>query len=148
MHVNIMRPCVGIHSPMELYDHQLAHRGIVDDNGRKLNYFTTRNTPKRANELLDGGSVYWIIKGAIVMRQTILDVETLLDDNGKKYCLITKDPEIILTTPKPQRAMQGWRYLEANQAPKDLYPLDPDAENEQDQLDEGMAKDLAELGLL
>lgn len=148
MHVNIMRPCVGIHSPRELYDHQLAHRGIVDENGRQLNYFTTRNTPKRANEILDGGSVFWIIKGAIVMRQTILNIESLLDENNKKYCLISKDPEIMLVTPKPQRAMQGWRYLEAEQSPRDLYPLDPDAKDQQSELDENMAKELAELGLL
>lgn len=142
-----MRPCVGIHSPQELYDHQIEHRGVVDETGRKLNYFTTRNTPKRANEILNGGSVYWIIKGAIVMRQTILNIETLLDDNGKKYCRIVKDPEIMLVAPKPQRAMQGWRYLPAEQSPPDLHPLDPDNQND-DEIDEKMAKELAELGLL
>ncbi len=139
---------MGIKSPRELYDNQLHSRTLLGADNNRYNYFTTRNTPKRTNELLDGGSVYWIIKAAIVMRQRIVDVETLLDEQGKKYCLITKDPEIILVQPKPQRAMQGWRYLEANQAPSDLYPFDPDAEDSQNDLDEQMAKDLAESGLL
>ncbi len=148
MHVNIMRPCVGIHSPRELYDNQIHSRMIEGTDHNRYNYFTTRNTPKRKAEILDGGSVYWIIKGAIVMRQTIIDIETLVDDNGKKFCMITKDPEIMLVQPKPQRAMQGWRYLEAEQSPPDLYPFDPEADDNASKLDEKMAEELAELGLL
>jgi len=143
-----MRPCVGIHSPRELYDNQILCRQIEGPDHNRYNYFTTRNTPKRAAEILDGGSVYWIIKGALIMRQTIIDIETLMDENNKKFCLITKDPEIMLVQPKPQRAMQGWRYLEADQAPPDLYPFDPDADDNTKTLDTKMAEDLAELGLL
>ena len=148
MHVNIMRPCVGIHSPRELYDNQLHSRITEGQYRNRYNYFTTRNTPKRAAEILDGGSVYWIIKGAIIMRQTIIDIETLADDNGKKFCMIVKDPEIMLVQPKPQRAMQGWRYLDPEQSPPDLYPFDPEADDNTHTLDEKMAKELSELGLL
>jgi len=142
-----MRPCVGIDSPRALYDDQINSRQTIGGDGKYYNYFTTRNTPKRAYEILNGGSVFWIVKAKIVMRQTIVNIETHLDDNGKKYCLIIKDPEIMLVQPTPQRAMQGWRYLEAASSPKDLYPFDPD--NEPDEhVDPQMAKDLAELGLL
>ncbi len=147
MHVNLLRPCVGIDSPRALYENQIASRQIMGADHNRYNYFTTRNTPKRANEILNGGSVYWIVKGAIIMRQTIVDIETLVDDNNKKYCLITKDPEIMLVKPMPYRAMQGWRYLEAEKAPDDLYPFDPDQPPE-DEVDPKMAKELAELGLL
>jgi len=81
------------------------------------------------------------------MRQTITDIETLVDDNNKKFCLVTKDPEIMLVKPMPYRAMQGWRYLEKEKAPEDLYPYDPD-HNPEDEVDPKMAKELAELGLL
>jgi len=130
-----------------LYENQLQSRGMVGEDNERYNYFTTRNTPKRANEILNGGSVYWIIKGAIVMRQTITDIQTLFDDNNKKYCLIVKSPEIMLVKPMPYRAMQGWRYLEAEKAPEDLYPFDPDADTAEE-VDPKMAKELAELGLL
>lgn len=148
MHVNLIRPCVGMDSPQALYEHQINHRGIVNSDGNKLNFFDTRNTPKRKDEILNGGSVYWIIKGAIVMRQTIVGIETLLDENNKKFCRIIKSPEIMLTTPQPHRAMQGWRYFEAEKAPADLYPLSEDNLNNQDELDPDMAKELSELGLL
>ncbi len=147
MHVNLIRPCVGITSPLDLYESQLHSRMITGEDGTQYNHFTTRNTPKRANEILNGGSVYWIVKGAIVMRQTIVDIETLLDDNNKKYCLITKSSEIMLVKPTPFRAMQGWRYLEKEKAPDDLYPFDPDQAPEEE-VDPQMAKELAELGLL
>ncbi len=135
-------------SPQALYDHQINHRGIIDTDGNKLNFFDTRNTPKRKDEILSGGSVYWIIKGAIVMRQTIVGIETLLDENNKKFCRIIKSPEIMLTVPQPHRAMQGWRYFEAEKAPADLHPLDPEDNSNTDTLDPKMAKELAELGLL
>lgn len=147
MHVNLLRPCVGIDSPRALYENQIASRQIMGADHNRYNYFTTRNTPKRANEILNGGSVYWIVKGAIIMRQTIVDIETLVDNNNKKYCLITKDPEIMLVKPMPYRAMQGWRYLESEKAPDDLYPFDPD-QTPEDEVDPKMAKELAELGLL
>lgn len=81
---------------------------------------TTRNTPKRAAELLDGGSIYWIVKNIIQARQKILDVETVKDADGATCCQILLDPEIIRVMPVAQRAVQGWRYLDAAKAPKDI----------------------------
>ena len=146
MHINLMRPCVGIGSPEELYDFQKSHRIERDKDGTPYTFFTTRNTPKRAEELINGGSVFWITKSAMRMRQSIINVETLLDEDGKKFCKISTDPEIMLVVPKSQKAFQGWRYLPAEKSPNDLHPLDP--HHAQNQPDEKMAKELAELGLL
>lgn len=148
MHANLIRPCVGVDSPEMLFEHQKTSRHLIDEHGQKHTYFTTRNTPKRASEILNGGSVYWITKGVIRMRQTITNIETLLDENNKKYCRIITSPEIMLTSPQPHRAMQGWRYFETEKAPQDLYPLNEDNLDNQNDLDPEMAKELSEAGLL
>lgn len=79
----------------------------------------TRQTPKRAAELLDGGSLYRVFKGAILCRQRILAVDTV-GDGAAARCEVTVDPEIIRVAPTPRRAFQGWRYLEAKDVPPDL----------------------------
>jgi hypothetical protein len=79
----------------------------------------TRQTPKRAAELLDGGSLYRVFRGAILCRQRILAVDTV-GDGASARCEVTVDPEIIRVAPTPRRAFQGWRYLEAKDVPPDL----------------------------
>lgn len=80
----------------------------------------TRQTPKRAEELLNGGSIYWVIKGTILVRQSILDVVTRDDRFGKSFCDLVLDPELVLTEPQGRKAFQGWRYLKPEDAPADL----------------------------
>lgn len=79
----------------------------------------TRNRPKRVNELLNGGSIYWVIGGYIQARQRILRLESRLCLDGILRCAIIMDREIISTRPVPKQAFQGWRYLEPNSSPKD-----------------------------
>jgi len=79
----------------------------------------TRQTPKRAEELIDGGSIYRVFKGQILCRQRILAVETVGEGQAAR-CEITLDPEIVYTAPAPRRPFQGWRYLKAEEAPADL----------------------------
>lgn len=79
----------------------------------------TRQTPKRAAELVDGGSIYRVIKGVVLCRQRILKVETVGEGPAAR-CHITVDPKIVRTSPAPRRPFQGWRYLEAKDAPEDL----------------------------
>jgi hypothetical protein len=79
----------------------------------------TRQTPKRAAELVDGGSVYRVFKGLVLCRQRILAVDTVGEEQAAR-CHITLDPEIILTAPLPRRPFQGWRYFDAKDAPQDL----------------------------
>lgn len=88
-------------------------RGRVHDH-------VTRMFPRRADELLDGGSLYWVIKGVVLVRQAIVGLETVTGADGIDRCAILMNPEMILTEPQPRRAFQGWRYLPGDDAPGDL----------------------------
>jgi hypothetical protein len=99
----------------------------------------TRQTPKRAAEMIDGGSLYRVFKGVILCRQAILDVATV-GEGVNARCEVTLDREIIRVAPTPRRAFQGWRYLEAKDAPEDL-PQDLCSEVPAD-----LARQLREIG--
>lgn len=114
----------------------------LQDYGTLFTY--TRNTPKRKEELLDGGSLYWVIKGHFRVRQEIIGFEEEMDDEGRKYCLIILKPGLIRTELKQQKAFQGWRYFEEKDIPRDI----DERGNEGDQLPEDMQSELRELGLL
>lgn len=100
---------------------------------------TTRQTPKRAAELVDGGSIYRVFKGAILCRQRIVDVSTVGEGPAAR-CHITLDDVIHRTAPTPRRAFQGWRYLTAADAPPDLV------QGESGDLPTELALKLRELG--
>ena len=80
----------------------------------------TRNRPRRAEELLDGGSIYWVIKGVVTARQAIIDLADAQRADGTPACGIVLSPEIIQVAPTKMRIFQGWRYLEAKDAPPDI----------------------------
>jgi hypothetical protein len=100
----------------------------------------TRQMPKRADELLDGGSIYWVVKGWIVARQKILDLREV-EKNGLPHCAIVYDKTVTPVQMRQQRAFQGWRYLAGKDAPKDSNASGDD-------LPDSLKKELAELGLL
>lgn len=79
----------------------------------------TRQTPKRAEELLAGGSLYRVFKGVILCRQKILAVDTV-GEGVTARCEVTLDEDVVRVAPTPRRAFQGWRYLQAADAPPDL----------------------------
>jgi hypothetical protein len=114
MALHLIKLCVGAASIDDLRD------WWDEEHGRKrLPIVHTRQTPKRAEELTEGGSLYWVIKGTVLVRQTILGVETL-NAGGQSFCHIRLDRTLHLTLPQPRRAFQGWRYLEPKDAPADL----------------------------
>ena len=80
----------------------------------------TRNQPRRAAEVLAGGSIYWVIRGQIRVRQRVTGLRSERDDKGRAYCLIEVDPGLTATLWRPWRPFQGWRYLAAADAPPDL----------------------------
>ena len=73
---------------------------------------TTRMVPKRAEEILDGGSIYWVIRGEILCRERILDIRPFVDKEGVGRCRLVLDPKCVPVRPRPYRAFQGWRYLD------------------------------------
>ena len=81
---------------------------------------TTRMIPKRMEELLDGGSLYWVIKGNVQARQILTDIRPFTDKDGVRRCDLVMEPRLILTEWQPRRAFQGWRYLKADDTPKDI----------------------------
>ena len=81
---------------------------------------TTRMIPKRKDELLDGGSLYWVIKGNIQVRQVLTDIRPFTDPEGVERCDLVVEPRLILTEWNPRRAFQGWRYLKSEETPRDL----------------------------
>ncbi|MEQ8405365.1 MAG: DUF1489 domain-containing protein [Oceanicaulis sp.] len=115
MALNLVKLCVGADGIEDLE----AWRDRIAPGGKPMPH-TTRMTPKRAKELLDGGSLYWVIKRVIQCRQTILDLEDFTDEAGIKRCTIWLDTEIHRTAPSPKRPFQGWRYLKPEHAPADL----------------------------
>ncbi len=104
---------------------------------------TTRMFPKRTEELLDGGSLYWVIKGQVQARQKILDIKSFKGDDGISRCDLVLGPEVIETSPAPKRPFQGWRYLKDEEAPRDLGGGGPS-----DEMPSDLRRELAELGLL
>ena len=105
---------------------------------------TTRMVPKRVDELLDGGSIYWVIRGEILCRERILDVRPFVDKDGVGRCRLVLDPKCVPVRPRPYRAFQGWRYLSAKEAPPDLDRVARGARN----MPEPLRRELRELGLL
>jgi len=80
----------------------------------------TRMFPKQKEALLDGGSIFWVIKGLIQCRNRIVALEEVRRKDGIKACSIQMDPELIAVVPTPKRPFQGWRYLQPDAAPADL----------------------------
>ncbi len=106
----------------------------------------TRNFPRRAEEVLAGGSIYWVVGGVMQVRQRIIDIQDAAWDDGSPCAALLLDPALVLVAGRPIRAFQGWRYLEAAAAPPDLLSSSV-AEGELDMPD-AMRRDLRALCLL
>ncbi|HUZ72114.1 MAG TPA: DUF1489 domain-containing protein [Stellaceae bacterium] len=105
--------------------------------------FYTRNMPRREAEVLDGGSVYWVIKGFIEARQRIRAFVPIVNRHGRPAVLVKLAATLVLTQSRPHRAFQGWRYLEPDEAPSDRPKGTSGKE-----MPAAMARELRELGLL
>jgi len=110
---------------------------------RGFSAFYTRNTPRRADELLDGGSIYWVIKGYVRVRQLLKGFTSTVDDEGQPRCVVRYDMRLVPTVLVPKRPFQGWRYLDAKDAPQDWKGARGAAE-----LPPKMLEELRSLGLL
>ena len=110
MPLHLIKLCVGVDEVGELSEWCARERRTI---------VHTRQTPRRAAEILEGGSLYWVIKGQVLVRQAIIAIETL-GVQGMTRCEIDLARVPVLTAPQPRRAFQGWRYLAQKDAPVDL----------------------------
>lgn len=143
MPLNLIKLCVGCDSIQDLEGWIAASAVAARDAGVDYEQVTTtRMMPKRRAEL-EGGSLYWVIKGQIACRQKILELRPFTDGQGVGRVHIVLEPNVVSLKPRRQRAFQGWRYLEAADAPEDLA-----GGVETGAMPEAMKRELAELGLL
>jgi hypothetical protein len=138
--INILKLCVGADSVEDLLDWQGSQRAHWPA-GKAVH--VTRMWPKREAEVLEGGSLYWVIKGVILARQKITDLQQVDLGDGISRCALVLDAEVIRTEAAPRRPFQGWRYLEPADSPRDL----PKGRAKDDPLPAALAQALAEIGL-
>jgi hypothetical protein len=145
MTTHLLKLCVGVDSVEHLAElqakrlEQARRRGLPP----LLRHFT-RHAPRLAREIAGGGSLYWVIRGFVRVRQRILAFEQGVNPEGARACAIVLDPGHVRTELRPVRAFQGWRYLSPENAP-------PDAGGKTDaarHMPEALAAELKALGLL
>jgi hypothetical protein len=145
MALNLIKLCVGCDSVKELEAWIRERTKERRKRGESRDHVhTTRMAPKRADELLTGGSLYWVIRGQVACRQVLRDVQPFVDKEGIGRCRLVLEPKVIAVEPRPWRAFQGWRYLEGKDAPRDLDRAAPGAAA----MPETLRRELRELGLL
>lgn len=145
MTLHMVKLCVGCESVAELTDWIAARRadrkrrGVLDERIHR-----TRMMPKRVDEILDGGSLFWVIKGEIKVREAILDLRSVTDEAGVSHCDIVLSGELVPVEPRRMRPFQGWRYFPLADAPRDLASFGTGMQ----ELPPELARELAVLGLL
>ncbi|MDE2183815.1 MAG: DUF1489 domain-containing protein [Alphaproteobacteria bacterium] len=143
MTLHLVKLCVGVVSIEELARWQSGRLRELRKRRRPLVLtHVTRQTPKRKEELLDGGSLYWVIKGHIAVRQELIDLKPLVR-NGVPHCGLVYAPDLVPTVRRFCRPFQGWRYLQGRDAPADANSLKGGGN-----LPDALKIELAELGLL
>ena len=135
--LNLMKLCVGCDTPAALDQWQRHH--WQGDPARHV----TRRWPKRQDELLAGGSIYWVFKGIMQARQRLIGLEEVTGADGIRRCALILEPGLVRVAAVPRRAFQGWRYLTAGDAPPDL----PAGREDEPSLPPDIARALAEMGL-
>ena len=108
MPLHLIKLCVGCDSVQDLKDwikEQLAKKKKPASTGKR--FHRTRMVPKRVDELLDGGSLYWVIRGEILCRERILGIEPFTDKDGIGRCRIVLDGKVMLVQPRPLPRLPG-----------------------------------------
>lgn len=143
MPLHLIKLCVGIDTVAEL-EAWIAEKRRRSGATIADHAHVTRMVPKRADDLLDGGSLFWVIRGQLTCRQSLRAIVPFRDQGGVGRCRLVMAPDVVPVQPRPVRPFQGWRYLEAERAPSDLGRHAEAVAR----MPEGMRRELAELGLL
>ena len=139
--LHLQKLSVGTENVADLAAWQASKRAQAPDG---LPRHVTRMWPKRADELLSGGSIFWVVKGSLLCRQRIVRLDEYIGADGIRRCAIVIDPELIRVVPSLKRPFQGWRYLKPEDAPKDL----PAGRENEEALPPSLSAALAEIGIL
>ena len=143
MTIHLIKLCVGAQSVEALAEWQEKRLAALRKAAKPLVLqHVTRQMPKRRDAIMDGGSLYWVIKGYVAVRQRIVDLRQVSRD-GLLHCAICYDHQLVPVARRAHRPFQGWRYLESSDAPADLRPMAGG-----DDLPEGLRAELSDLGLL
>lgn len=145
MTVHLIKLCVGADTIEDLaawIDETLAAKRADGRPAEQIH--TTRMAPKRRDEILDGGSLYWVVRGVVCVRQRLLDIRAVVGGDGIQRCELVIEPKLVLTERRFRGPFQGWRYLEAKDAPPDIAARAGDGTAPPEE----MRAALAELGLL
>ena len=138
-YVNLLKLSVGTTSVQDLADWHASQRPYWPEG---CTVHVTRMWPKREDELLAGGAIYWVMKGVIEARQTVLGLKQVSGADGTPHCALILKAGLIHTAAVPRRPFQGWRYLAPADSPPDLP-----RQSAQDQLPPELASALSDLGL-
>ncbi len=121
MPLHIIKLAVGCESVKELKGWVAERMKTAKKKGLPQRHVhITRMTPKRVDEILAGGSLYWVIRGEIAAREKIVAIEPFRDKDGIGRCRLVMQPKVIAVSPRPMRPFQGWRYFTEDAAPRDL----------------------------
>ncbi|MBM3489607.1 MAG: DUF1489 family protein [Alphaproteobacteria bacterium] len=144
MPLHLLKICVGVDEVAELVAWQKQRLVDLKRQGlpAELRHLT-HQLPKRAAEIVAGGSLYWIIKGFVRVRQRIRRIDLLEPPERGKHCALVLDRRLVPTELQPRRPHQGWRYLDAKDAPADL-----DQGRRRTGLPPALLAELRQLGLL
>lgn len=139
--IHLIKLCVGAERVEDLTEWQATARAKGPDG---LPHHITRMWPKRTDEVLNGGSIYWVFKGLVLCRQPILRLDEVTGGDGIARCAIVLDPSVIRVAATTKRPFQGWRYLAPEDAPRDL----PKGRETEEALPQSLQNALAEIGVL
>jgi hypothetical protein len=143
--LHLLKLCVGCDSIRDLEDWIEENRAHHRRLGRAYEQtHTTRMVPKRLDAIVDGGSLYWVIKGQIACRQRLTAIRPFTDSDGIGRCRLVIEPVVVAVEPRPCRPFQGWRYLDTKDAPRDLGRASGDLAA----MPETLRRELVDLGLL
>ena len=146
MPLHLIKLSVGADSVKDLKGWIADRIKVAKSKGQPAHHIhITRMTPKRVEQLLSGGSLYWVIRGEIAAREKLIAIEPFRDRDGIGRCRLVMQPKVIAVSPRPMRAFQGWRYFTEDAVPPDLGKA---AAASVAAMPEPMRRELRDLGLL
>ncbi|MSO75992.1 MAG: DUF1489 family protein [Alphaproteobacteria bacterium] len=145
MPLHLIKMAVGVDDVATLAAWQRRRRSEAKARGdQPVTRHLTRNTPRRGDEILDGGSLYWVFRGQVQVRQKIVGITTAENAEGEKRCAIMLAARLHRVVPRRHRPFQGWRYLDATLAPPDIADMAAGP----GKLPPALAAELRDLGLI